>query len=335
MRFLARYFDGQTSHAHEVEVFVDPQGTLHLQGLTPPLSVSRSQYRIGARLGNTSRSITFESGAKLETADNDAVDRMQQQLGVQPVSRAVHFLESHLKIALLCLVLLGLLAVAWFKVGIPKSAEFLAHRIPDEMAYDIGRGTLETLDRVAFDDTLLLPEDRDRLQRRFEAMAASYRNLPLQLVFRHAGGPNAFALPDGTIVMTDELVYLADNDDQILSVLAHEVGHLHHRHSLRMALETSSMALLIGAYVGDATQMSGIFATLPTVYTQAHYSRAHETEADTFALEYLRNHQIPPHHFADILSKMEEKAGGDDRAAGALEYISSHPPTKDRIARFR
>lgn len=335
MRFLARYFDGQTSRAHDVEVFVDPQGNLQVQGLPEPLNVPRAQYRVGARLGNTTRSITFESGAKLETADNDAVDRMLQQLGAQHASRAVHFLESHLKIALLCLALLGLLGVAWFKLGIPKVAEFVAQRIPDEMAYDIGKGTLETLDRITFHDTLLLPEDRDRLQQRFEAMAAAYRELPLRLVFRHAGGPNAFALPDGTIVMTDELVYLAENDEQILAVLAHEVGHLHHRHSLRMALESSSMALLIGAYVGDATQMAGVFSTLPTMYTQAHYSRTHETEADTFAFEYLKSHQIPPHHFADILSKMEEKLGGGDRSVGALEYLSSHPPTKERIARFR
>ncbi|HEX2882832.1 MAG TPA: M48 family metallopeptidase, partial [Polyangiaceae bacterium] len=203
-----------------------------------------------------------------------------------------------------------------------------------EMAYDIGAGTLSTLDRIAFSPSLLLPEDQQRIRARFEAIAAADAALPLTLVFRHAGGPNAFALPDGTVVMTDELVYLADNDEQILSVLAHEVGHLHHRHALRMALESSTMALLISAYVGDAAQMSGIFASLPTVYTQAHYSRSHETEADTFALDYMHSHGIALHHFADILSKLEQKMGGGEHHE-ALDYWSSHPPTKERIARFK
>jgi Zn-dependent protease with chaperone function len=224
--------------------------------------------------------------------------------------------------------------VGWFKWGIPKFAEQVAKRVPPAMAYDIGAGTLNTLDRIAFSPSLLLPEDQQRIRARFEAIAAADADLPLTLVFRHAGGPNAFALPDGTVVMTDELVYLADNDEQILSVVAHEVGHLHHRHALRMALESSTMALLISAYVGDAAQMSGIFASLPAVYTQAHYSRSHETEADTFALDYLQGRGIALHHFADILSKLEQKNGGGEHHE-ALDYWSSHPPTKERIARFR
>lgn len=48
-------------------------------------------------------------------------------------------------------------------------------------------------------------------------------------------GANAFALPDGTLVVTDELVELAgDNDDEVLAVLAHELGHIHERHGLRL-----------------------------------------------------------------------------------------------------
>jgi Zn-dependent protease with chaperone function len=334
LRFSAHYFDGQISHAHQVEVHVEPDGTLRLQGLTEPLSVPRTHYRVAPRLGNTPRSINFESGATLETSDNLAIDQLQQQLGAHRVWSVVHLLESRWKAAFACLVLLALLAVGWFKWGIPKFAEQVAKRIPPEMAYDIGAGTLSTLDRFAFKPSLLLPEDQQRIRARFEAIASVDDTLPLTLVFRHAGGPNAFALPDGTIVMTDELVYLADNDDQILSVLAHEVGHLHHRHALRMALESSTMALLISAYVGDAAQMSAIFASLPTVYTQAHYSRSHETEADTFALEYMQTRGIALHHFADILSKLEQKVSGG-KHHDALDYWSSHPPTKERIARFK
>ena len=49
-----------------------------------------------------------------------------------------------------------------------------------------------------------------------------------QLEFRHGGyiDANAFALPSGIIVMTDELVELAKSDDELISVLAHEIGHV-------------------------------------------------------------------------------------------------------------
>jgi predicted Zn-dependent protease len=133
-------------------------------------------------------------------------------------------------------------------------------------------------------------------------------------------------------VVTDGLVQLADDDAQILSVLAHEIGHVHHRHSLRMALESSSVAAVVAAYFGDTTQITTLSAALPAVYAQAHYSREHETEADTFALAYLQRAKIPPHHFSDILRKLQQAHGGEHE--DPLQYLASHPPTSERVRRF-
>jgi Zn-dependent protease with chaperone function len=163
-------------------------------------------------------------------------------------------------------------------------------------------------------------------------MSDAYRELPLTLEFRRGLGPNAFALPDGTVVVTDELVELAENDNEILSVLAHEIGHVHHRHSLRMALESSTVVLLVSTYFGDVTQLTTLSAALPGVYAQAHYSREHESEADAFALEYLLKARIPKKHFADILRSLQKLAGPDPKHG--LQYLSSHPPTAERIGRF-
>jgi Zn-dependent protease with chaperone function len=163
-------------------------------------------------------------------------------------------------------------------------------------------------------------------------MRKKYRELPLELVFRRGAGPNAFALPDGTVVVTDELVELAKNDNEIMSVLAHEIGHVHHRHGLRMALESSTVLLLISTYFGDVTQLTTLSAALPGVYAQAHYSRDLETEADTFALDYLEKSGIPKKHFADIMRSLKKFTGPDPKHG--LQYLSSHPPTDERIRRF-
>jgi Zn-dependent protease with chaperone function len=163
-------------------------------------------------------------------------------------------------------------------------------------------------------------------------MSRLYPALPLTLTFRRANMANAFALPDGTVVVTDELVALAKIDNEILSVLAHEIGHVHRRHALRMALESSTAVLLASAYLGDVSQLTTLSVALPTVYTQAHYSRTHETEADTFALETLKACAIPPENFAHILRALQ-KASGAEFEHG-LQYLSSHPPTPERIRRF-
>ncbi|MDD9943953.1 MAG: M48 family metallopeptidase [Myxococcales bacterium] len=335
LAFAANYYDGQTSDSHAVRVRVELDGTLHIEGLAEPLRLPAADVQVGPRLGNTPRALSLPSGAKLETEDNDTIDALQASLRRGSGAALVHWLESRWHTAVLAAVVIGSLTAAGMKWGIPAAARTVAHGIPQELAFDIGQGTLATLDRLMFEPTQLEQAQRGRLGRSFDEMARSYPGTPTRLVFRHAGFPNAFALPDGTVVMTDELVELSDKDEQVLSVLAHELGHLHHRHSLRMALESSAVALLLGAYFGDATQFAAAFATLPTIYAEAQYSQTHETEADTFALTHMRRHGMALHHFADIMTKLEAECGGSRDTEGPLIYLSSHPSTKDRIARFK
>ena len=102
-----------------------------------------------------------------------------------------------------------------------------------------------------------------------------------------AVGPNAFALPGGTVVLLDELVAAARHDDEIVAVLAHEIGHLHGRHTLRHVLQTSVAGVLVAAVVGDVLSLSSYAAALPAFLLDARYSRAFEREADVFGLALL------------------------------------------------
>lgn len=339
IELTATYYDGQSSKPHAVVLRVESGGPLRIEGLASPIEFALADVRIAPRLGNTPRSLSFPEGAKCETLDNDAVDALERLEGAagvrgQSTVRAwIHRLESGWRWALASLALVVLIVVVGFQWGVPRLARSIAMQIPDEMTYDLGRGTLATLDRILFSPSQLSEDRRAELRVEFGRMAAKYPGLPLSLEFRHAGFPNAFALPDGTIVVTDGLVKLAQNDEQIMSVLAHEIGHVHHRHTLRMALESSSIALLATVTLGDASQIVGLLSAFPTLYAQAHYSRFHETEADTFALEYLDRSGIARHHFADILTLLQQDAGGQKK--GVATYLSSHPPTEQRVQRFR
>ena len=62
---------------------------------------------------------------------------------------------------------------------------------------------------------------------------------------------NAFALPGGIIVVFDELVELAGDDDRVLGVLGHELGHVVHRHSTRQLLQALGLAAIAGVVWGD------------------------------------------------------------------------------------
>jgi Zn-dependent protease with chaperone function len=139
--------------------------------------------------------------------------------------------------------------------------------------------------------------------------------------------------------VTDELVKLAPDDEAVLAVLAHELGHLNRRHSLRMLIQGSIVAGLVAWYLGD---VSSVAAGLPTLLLQSRYSRAHEREADRFAATMLKANGIPPRRLADMLSRLEaahrDRAGKaadgaqeDQQRPAFADYYSSHPATKERI----
>ena len=83
-------------------------------------------------------------------------------------------------------------------------------------------------------------------------------------------GPNAFALPAGTIVITDELVQLARHDDELRAVFAHEIGHITGRHAMRMLLQNSATALLAVGLLGDVSAVSSMTAAVPAVGSGRH-----------------------------------------------------------------
>jgi Zn-dependent protease with chaperone function len=152
-----------------------------------------------------------------------------------------------------------------------------------------------------------------------------------RLVFRDGGmiGPNALTLPGGVIVVTDQLVDVLD-DDEVAAVLAHELGHVHYRHSTRVLLSGSFHALVVMAVFGDASSISSIAATAPTVLVNSGYSRDFEREADAFAFDLLDRTGSSPEAFATALEDLTNAIGEKKRGLD-FGYLSTHPQTGERI----
>ena len=173
------------------------------------------------------------------------------------------------------------------------------------------------------------------LRARFSEMARSGgAPATLRLEFRASPliGPNAFALPSGILILTDELVRLAKNDQEILAVLAHEMGHVQHRHSMRSLLEGSAIALIIAGITGDIASTTSLAAAAPALLLQNKFSRDNEREADQYALALLQRSGIAPHHFAAILQRMDAMA---PKGGTIPSFLSSHPPSAARAALAR
>ncbi|GMQ89639.1 MAG: M48 family metallopeptidase [Gammaproteobacteria bacterium] len=334
MQLSARYYDGRTSQACEVQLEFTPDGSLSLLGEGVSFRFAFSTLEIGERLGKTPRSIRLPNGGKCEVADNETLDRILAGLGAQQRGRWLHRLESSLAYVVVAVALTGGFAWGMVEYGIPWLAERAAYALPHSVDRQLGQGTLKVLDKSLFSATQLDEKKRTGLQRRFVEITReledgdSYR-----LEFRSSEkiGANAFALPSGIVVITDELVRLGNSDDEIASVLAHEVGHLEHRHSLRTVMQDSALALLIATVTGDPFSSSTLAVALPTVLVHAQYSREYEIEADDYAYRYLTNNGIPTQVFADMLQRLS----GDQPTSAVEAFLSSHPGTVERIERFR
>jgi Zn-dependent protease with chaperone function len=256
------------------------------------------------------------------------VDAALAQLSAAPWSQVLHVFESRWLHALVALAVVGL--SAWWTVahGIPRVAEQVARALPRSVERSLGDGTLQLLDRTVFQPAESDDATQERLRERFAALVpVGARHY--ELLFRHGGaiGANAFALPDGSIVVTDELIETADNDDEIVAVLAHEIGHVVYRHSLRQALQNSTVALLALAITSDAGSVSSVVAGLPTLLVQTKFSRDFEREADAYAFALLREKNISPEHLAKLLGRIEAQSGAK---GSPFDFLSTHPSLEER-----
>lgn len=193
----------------------------------------------------------------------------------------------------------------------------------------LGNQALSGLDNVLFEPSQHEIEGQTALQALFKDMTLEVEGArAYQFVFRFSRRlrPNAFALPSGIVVMNDTLVNLSQDDNELIAVLAHEMGHLKQRHQLRRLLQSSATGLLLVAVTGGLSSVASLGAWLPMLLVDSKYSRSLDSEADDFSLAFLTSHNIPHTALANILSTYGEKYG----TAGQLpDYLSSHPATQE------
>jgi Zn-dependent protease with chaperone function len=247
----------------------------------------------------------------------------------------VHKLEKHSHFALAALLMTGVLIFAGIKYGVPLLAKSAASAVPYNIEKEIGIQGLQSLDQLFLHPSQLKKDRQQQLNLLFQQAFSHLPNYShYQLNFRSSPqlGANALALPSGVLIITDDLIKLADNDEQIIAVLAHEIGHIEYRHGLRSIFQNSFSALLMAGLLGDISSISSLSVTLPTILVQTRYSRLFELEADNYALNFLVAQHIKPQVFAVMLSHLEPK-GDKKSGASEFDYLSSHPNTQERIER--
>jgi len=247
-----------------------------------------------------------------------------------------HWLEQRRSAAIGAAAVTVLGVVFFFQVGLPWMANQVAPAVPPAIERTITRQAMALIDRVHTDPSKLPADRRAALQAQFAALVAGLpREADFRLEFRSAPklGPNAFALPDGLVVVTDELVELVESDDELVAVLAHEAGHHEHRHGMRQALQSSAVVVVAGFLFGDLSGTGSLSVSIPVLLLESGFSRRHEAEADQFAFTLLKQRGRSPNDFGTVMARLSKHHGEQDM--GAISYLSTHPASAERIEAAR
>lgn len=325
----AHYFDGKTARRHAVRLTA-AGGHLWIQGEGVDRRAPLSSLKISEQRNAVPRMIHLPDGAYCEAAEGEGLQYVLQSLGHQ--EGTVNRIQRSTVLALASLAIFIAAVAAAAQWGLPWAARHIAAQLPAHLAQMLSDQTLELLDGSLLQPSTLSTARQQELLAQWTALQQQGdRAAPSHiLLFRSSPrmGPNALALPDGRIVLLDELVQLAERDAQILGVLAHELGHVAHRHGMQLMVQSTVVGVLSAWWLGD---VSSLLVAAPTILMNAHYSRQLEREADRYGAAMLKAGGHAPRVLGEMLEKLEKTRGEKTGEHGWADYLQSHPATEERM----
>jgi predicted Zn-dependent protease len=151
---------------------------------------------------------------------------------------------------------------------------------------------------------------------------------------------NAFAVPGGFIGVNVGLILRAQNQDQLASVLAHEIAHVRLMHSLQLMKKSNTVSnaamlsilagLLLGGSNPEVASALVFGSTAGSQQAMINFTRENEYEADRLGMKLLQNGNFNAQGMVDFFKIMQRSAGSSEFQN--IEYLRTHPVSANRIS---
>ncbi len=228
----------------------------------------------------------------------------------------------------LTLVLMVLLLRGIIFVVSGELSYMLAMRIPANMVKQLNINSLG-LDSAQLN--YKPPADIDHcLREKLRVLTEEDTIYEFRLFFIDENYPNAFALPSGDIIFTDEIIKMAQSLDNpcpaLTGVLAHEIAHVRFRHGIQNIIQANLFFIATALLIGDISAITLAISDLASL----SYSRRMELEADKWAACKLKELNLPATPMAELLRLLTETTISED-GEKIPEWLSTHPAYDKRF----
>ncbi len=136
---------------------------------------------------------------------------------------------------------------------------------------------------------------------------------------------NAFALPDGHLVVYTGLIAACESPEELAGVMAHELAHIELDHVMKRLVKEIGLSVLVSVTTGSGG--GEIAKEVARTLSSSAFDRKQEKEADIAAVDYMAAAGIDPEPFGEFLYRL----GGKNGPMGEyLSWLSTHPDSRER-----
>jgi len=323
-----------SSRSFDANVHLSERGELTLAIEGEVLKYTKTQYEIKPKLGRANRVVRFEDGIRFETDDHDALSKYEALLPQGGFMRWIDWMESRWPVALGSLAGVVAFVFLFLAYGVPSLAEYIAFEVPQGIRRTISERSIDAIEKYgSFEESYSMKLQRkagDAFERALELLGEE-RNQEFEYelrIYKAPGiGPNAFALPSGVVVATEEFVRLCETEEQMVAVFLHEFAHVEFQHGVRSLIQDAGVFLIASLALGDLSSLGGLAASLPALAIESRYSRSFETEADLFSGRILERSGIGVDAMKEALVLLHRDALNFEIA----RFLSTHPDLEKRL----
>jgi predicted Zn-dependent protease len=146
-------------------------------------------------------------------------------------------------------------------------------------------------------------------------------------------GVNAFASPGGLVHITRGALGLVKNEAELAGVLAHEIGHVAHKHTVNAIKKNKAVQMGTNAATKDrGAALNQLTNKAYEMVLENAFDRGDEIDADKASVQYTQKAGYTSATLADFLTRLDERNKNQAERNG---LFASHPETKERIDRIR